>query len=94
MAARGLLSPDAIAGVLERQMRWGCRFGEVLIADGAIKSVELAETLAEGLGLPFVDLIHEPPDEDLLDAANLDLYLARLLIPWLPVPILRQNWLA
>ncbi|HXJ01046.1 MAG TPA: glycosyltransferase family 2 protein [Micropepsaceae bacterium] len=82
LVARGLLAPDAIAGVLERQTIWGCRFGEVLIADGAIKPIELAETLAEGLGLPFVDLIHEPPDERLVDGAHLDLYLARLLIPW------------
>ena len=82
LAARGLLSADAIAGVLERQMRWGCRFGEVLIADGAIKPVELAETLADGLGLLFVDLIAEPPDENLIDAAHLDLYLLRLFVPW------------
>ena len=82
LAARGLLSADAIAGVLERQMRWGCRFGEVLIADGTIKPVELAETLADGLGLLFVDLIAEPPDENLIDAAHLDLYLLRLFVPW------------
>jgi cellulose synthase/poly-beta-1,6-N-acetylglucosamine synthase-like glycosyltransferase len=82
LAARGLLSSDAIADVLDRQRRWGCRFGEVLIADGTIKPLELAETLADGLGLLFVDLIAEPPDESQIDSAHLDLYLLRLFVPW------------
>jgi cellulose synthase/poly-beta-1,6-N-acetylglucosamine synthase-like glycosyltransferase len=68
--------------VLSRQARWGCRFGEVLVADGTIKPMELAEALAEKLGLFFVDLIHEPSDENLADPAHIDLYLARLFIPW------------
>jgi hypothetical protein len=82
LAARGLLSADAIPDVLDRQRRWGCRFGEVLIADGTIKPFELAETLADGLGLQFVDLIAEPPDESRIDPTHLDLYLLRLFVPW------------
>ena len=82
LAARGLLAPDAIDDILERQRRWGCRFGDVLIADGAVKPVELAEALADRLGLLFVDLIAEPPDPTLIDAAHLDLYIKRQFVPW------------
>jgi hypothetical protein len=82
LAARGLISADAIQDVLERQRRWGCRFGEVLISDGVIRPIELAESLADSLGLFFVDIIAEPPDPDLIDVAHLDLYLSRLFVPW------------
>ena len=83
LAGRGLLAAEAIPAILERQRRWGCRFGEALIADGTIKPVELAEVLAEGLGLPFLDLIADPPDDDLIDAADLDpLACFRLTRTW------------
>src|SRR6185312_9153534 len=32
--------------------------------------------------LPFVDLIRDPPDPALLDAAEADTYAHRLTIPW------------
>jgi hypothetical protein len=82
LAARGLIPSDSIAEILERQRRWGCRFGDVLIADGILKPVELAEALADRLGWLFVDLIAEPPDSSLIDDAHLDLYLMRLFVPW------------
>ena len=82
LAQRGLISAEAIPALLDRQRRWGCRFGETLIAEGAIKPVELAESLADGLSLPFVDLIADPPDENLIEPARLALYLRYLFLPW------------
>ena len=82
LVERGRLNPQAIEAVLERQKRWGCRFGEALLADGTIRPFELAEALADGWGLPVADLTAEPPDRALCDASHIDLYLGRLFLPW------------
>jgi hypothetical protein len=82
LAQRGLIAADQIQPTLHLQERWGCRFGEALIAQGRIKPVELAETLADALGLPFADLIADPPDESLIDPRERDSYLANLFLPW------------
>src|SRR6476659_3134700 len=72
---RGLIPQSAIDEILELQRRWGCRFGEALIAKDLIKPVELAETLADALGARFVDLLHEPPEPELVDPDFADTYL-------------------
>ena len=82
LAQRGLIAADQIPAILDLQERWGCRFGEALIAQGKIKPVELAETLADELGLPFADLIADPPDESLIDPGAHDSYLGNLFLPW------------
>jgi hypothetical protein len=79
---RGLIPESSINEVLELQRRWGCRFGEALIAKDLIKPIELAETLAESLGARFVDLLHEPPDPELIHPEFADLYLKSLFVPW------------
>ena len=82
LAQRGLLEPASIPAILKAQQRWGCRFGEAMIAQGAITPVELAEVLAERCELPFADLIAEPPDATLCKASEIDLYLRHLFLPW------------
>ena len=82
LAARGILALDAIPAVLQKQQLWGCRFGEALLAEGHIRAPELAESLAESMGLVFLDLVDHPPDESLLEDGHLDLYLNRLFVPW------------
>lgn len=82
LADRGLLPREAIANVLALQARWGCRFGEALIALGLVTPQEFAEVLAEDLGVPFADLVADPPDPALCDAADIDLYLRYLFLPW------------
>lgn len=44
-----------------------------MIAQGAITPIELAKNLADGLGLPFVDLTTDPPDPSLVKTAELNL---------------------
>jgi hypothetical protein len=82
LVARGLISQEAISDILDCQRHWGCRFGEVLVAWGAVTAMEMAETLAGALGLAFVDLMADPVEAGLCQAEHIDLYLHRLFLPW------------
>jgi len=82
LAERGFLEPESIPAILKAQARWGCRFGEAMIAQGAITPIELAAVLADSCGLPFADLIVEPPEENLYKTNEIDLYLRHLFFPW------------
>jgi hypothetical protein len=82
LARRGLIKADRIPKILDSQKRWGCRFGEAMIAEGAISGVQLAESLADGFGLLFVNLIADPPDPALSSPSDIDAYLQDLFLPW------------
>jgi hypothetical protein len=82
LAARGLLPRESVPNILRLQRRWGCRFDEVLVATGWVTPVELAEALAEDLGVAFADLTAEPPDAGLCEKEHADLYLRNLFVPW------------
>ena len=79
---RGIITPAQREQALELASRWQVRFGEVVIAMGWVKSYDLYRTLAAHIGVPFVDLLAEPPDVSLLTADDAALYTARLVIPW------------
>ncbi|GAB4062720.1 glycosyltransferase family 2 protein [Uliginosibacterium sediminicola] len=79
---RGLITPAQQARALDLSRSWRVRFGEVVIAMGWTKSLDLFRTLAAHLGAPFVDLLAEPPDAALLHAEDAPQYMAQLLIPW------------
>lgn len=62
--------------------RWRAPIGQVLVARGRLRPLDLYRVLAAQLGLPFVDLRRFPPDPDLLDPAELDWYVAHRAVPW------------
>ncbi len=62
--------------------RWNVRLGDALLSRNWMDSRLYYETYAQNFDLPFVDLIAEPPDEELLLAADADLYASRLTMPW------------
>jgi len=62
--------------------RWNVRLGDALLSRNWIDPRRYYETYAQNFDLPFVDLIDEPPDRDLLRAADADLYASRLTMPW------------
>ena len=62
--------------------RWNVRLGDALLSRNWIDPRLYYEAYAQNFDLPFVDLIHEPPDRELLSDADADLYAARLTLPW------------
>ena len=62
--------------------RWNVRLGDALLSRNWIDPRLYYETYAQNFDLPFVDLIREPPDRELLSAADADLYAGRLTMPW------------
>jgi cellulose synthase/poly-beta-1,6-N-acetylglucosamine synthase-like glycosyltransferase len=62
--------------------RWSVRLGDALLSRNWIEPRLYYETYAQHFDLPFVDLLHEPPDRALLRAEDADLYASRLTMPW------------
>ena len=62
--------------------RWNVRLGDALLSRNWIDPRNYYETYAQNFDLPFVDLIREPPDRELLIATDADLYASRLTMPW------------
>ena len=51
LARQGLIKADRIPKILDSQKRWGCRFGQAMIAEGSISGIDLAASLADGFGV-------------------------------------------
>ncbi len=81
LLAHKLVTPSQIANGLSLQKRNGSRLGTILIGEGAIGYRDLYQTLAMHHGIPFVDLLQEPPDTILL-ANSEEPYLTMQAIPW------------
>ena len=62
--------------------RWNVRLGDALLSRNWIDPRRYYETYAQNFDLPFVDLLNERPDRELLQAADADIYATRLTMPW------------
>ncbi|CAM3439437.1 glycosyltransferase [Nocardioides dubius] len=63
---RGLIDQQQLDDALERQRTEGGTLGHQLTLAGAVRRLELYDTLAEAWDAPRIDLIASPPDPDLL----------------------------
>ncbi|RLQ88857.1 glycosyltransferase family 2 protein [Notoacmeibacter ruber] len=70
---------DEAAG---KATRWGVSLGDVLLAKGWIRAQDYYKSLANNLFLPFVNLIDEPPDQELLAGLDQNLLSESLIMPW------------
>src|SRR6185436_14672374 len=66
LVAAGVVDKEAVGLALRVQERSGGRIGELLVHLGAAHEREVAEALAEQLGLPFADLDDAAPDAHLV----------------------------
>ncbi|MGB9612045.1 MAG: glycosyltransferase, partial [Bryobacteraceae bacterium] len=80
--AAGLISEQQLRRALELQESGGAALGQVLMAEGWVRPLDFYSLLAEQYGLPFVNLVEQPPDPALFDAARLDDYARRQYVPW------------
>ncbi len=79
---RGLISHDELREALAIQSRDGTRLGDILISEGLIDYYDLYNAIAESNNMPFINLLEQPPQTDLLDAMDADTYLKLRILPW------------
>ena len=82
LMAKGLLTPDTLSSALEEQDRWGSHLGHVLLGKGIVRPMDYFRTLADVLGLPFVNLQVHPVDPSLCFYGDRNDYASVGLIPW------------
>lgn len=78
----GLITPAQLDEALVLQEGWGSRLGDIVLARGWVRAVDLYRALAHHYGLEFVNLIQAPPGPDLIDEADMDVYADMLFLPW------------
>jgi cellulose synthase/poly-beta-1,6-N-acetylglucosamine synthase-like glycosyltransferase len=82
LVERGLLTPARLEKALAEQKRTGDPLGQILLARGWVRALDFYRALAEHFGLPFVNLVENPPDADLFDPARAEEYARCQYLPW------------
>ncbi len=78
----GVLEQDKLDQALTLQQQWGTRLGDILLAKGWVRAIDFYQTLARHNNLPFVNLLKEPLEAELLTEDDIDLYTEYLVVPW------------
>jgi cellulose synthase/poly-beta-1,6-N-acetylglucosamine synthase-like glycosyltransferase len=76
LTLRQLDEATALAG------KWNVRLGDAIFARNWVTPAAYYRAVAQHYSLPFVDLLHEPPDPALLSAADADAYSWTLTMPY------------
>ena len=79
---QGVLSQTHLEQALVLQKRWGSRLGDILLAKGWVGAQAFYTALARHYERPFVNLMTDAPDFDLIRREDATRYLELLLIPW------------
>lgn len=79
---QGVVTPEHLAQALVLQRRWGSRLGDILLAKGWVQTQAFYGALAHHYERPFVNLMVEPPEFDLMRREDVPRYLELLLVPW------------
>src|SRR5580658_11222496 len=82
LVGRRIITLSQLDEAVELAERWNVRLGDALLSRNWVDPRLYYETYAQNFDLPFVDLIRDPPDRDLLRAAEIELYASRLTLPW------------
>lgn len=78
---KGLLTNYQLEEALKIQARDKTLLGKILVSENYIKKLQLQKTLAEKLGLEFVDLTAYEPDLDLINYKNKQDYFSLEVLP-------------
>src|SRR5664279_3578122 len=82
LVIKGQLSVSSMATAVRDATAWGHSLAEVLIARGHVKRMQYYQALAEIYRVPFVDLVKNPSEADLIDPTDRLDYTTRNLMPW------------
>ena len=81
LVVEGLITAEDLQRAVRTQAEKGGLLGRTLILQGAVKRRPLYETLAKQWGVPFVDLIADPPDRNLVNMLHPELLVGQGWIP-------------
>ncbi len=82
LLSRGIITQAQLSDALELQKLSNSRLGDIIIAKGFTTYLQLYSALAEHYNLPFIDLLQNPPDENLLLIKDMENYLNYRAVPW------------
>ena len=81
LAAMGVIAPAEIELILDLQRQSDKRFGEIGIAEGLFKEMELAQALARQFDYPYIDLSDTVLDATLIATLPSDLLTHHRVVP-------------
>lgn len=81
LQAKGLITNTQHRYVQQARQVTGESLGRILTRIGIVSEYDLVQTLADHLGLPYVDLLQEVPDKDTLHRFNRNLCLNCRMVP-------------
>jgi cellulose synthase/poly-beta-1,6-N-acetylglucosamine synthase-like glycosyltransferase len=82
LVGKGLITEQQLKDALALQAKWGSRVGDILLAKGWIKAFDFYKALSEHFQRPFVNLMSEPPDAELMRPQDLGVFTTHLFLPW------------
>src|SRR3954465_6395035 len=88
LVGQGLLSDADLQRALDVQSRTHDRLGRILMSLDLIRRRQLYPVLAEIWGMPFIDLVAEPPDADLVRQFESQVMMTERFVP---MKIVRPN---
>ena len=82
LVGQRIITLPQLDDAVELAERWNVRLGDALLSRNWVDPRLYYETYAQHFDLPFVDLMREPPDRELLSASDAEVYATRLTMPW------------
>jgi cellulose synthase/poly-beta-1,6-N-acetylglucosamine synthase-like glycosyltransferase len=82
LVGRRVITLPQLDEAVDLAERWDVRLGDALLSRNWVDPRLYYETYAQYFDLPFVDLIREPPDREVLQASDAEFYATRLTMPW------------
>lgn len=79
----GKITASELVGALELQRTIDAPLGEILVAKGSISRTDIRRALADQHSVYEVDLITEPPDPDLAQLAQSQIWMKHVCVPWM-----------
>src|SRR5471030_2266972 len=78
----GVLDDDQLREAIQRQKQVGGFLGEIIVSMGYLKAAEIKPYLEEWTGFPFVDIVEEEIDRDLVALVPKATVISRLALPY------------
>src|ERR1700739_4117287 len=82
LVGRRIITLPQFDEAVELAESWNVRLADALLSRNWVDPRLYYETYAQHFDLPFVDLMREPPDRELLLASDAEAYATRLTMPW------------
>ena len=78
---RGLIRAPQLQKALQLQKKWGGKIGEILVANGDVRRIDFYRFLSRHLNLPFLDLLAEEVQPEVIRSLDFDFMKTRKVVP-------------